>query len=160
MINREIESNIRDDFDSRKAIVLIGARQVGKTTLVEAVAKDSGRVLALNCDNVDDRMNLENKTSTELQNLIAGYDLVVIDEAQRVANIGLTIKMMVDLAKAFNQGVGFAIGLLLLPFVFNLILAFGGAQYMDGSFANTQPDMVEDVVNKARDAVSGDQNDR
>lgn len=40
MINREIESNIRDDFDSRKAIVLIGARQVGKTTLVEAVAKD------------------------------------------------------------------------------------------------------------------------
>ena len=97
MINREIESNIRDDFDSRKAIVLIGARQVGKTTLVEAVAKDAGRVLALNCDNVDDRMSLENKTSTELQNLIAGYDLVVIDEAQRVANIGLTIKMMVDL---------------------------------------------------------------
>ena len=31
---------------------------------------------------------------------------------------------------------------------------------MDGSFANTQPDMVEDVVNKARDAVFGDQNDR
>ena len=44
--------------------------------------------------------------------------------------------------------------------MFNLILAFGGAQYMDGSFANTQPDMVEDVVNKARDAMSGDQNDR
>lgn len=57
-------------------------------------------------------------------------------------NIYFAIKMMVDLAKAFNQGVGFAIGLLLLPFVFNLILAFGGAQYMDGSFANTQPDMV------------------
>lgn len=50
-------------------------------------------------------------------------------------NIYFAIKMMVDLAKAFNQGVGFAIGLLLLPFVFNLILAFGGAQYMDGSFA-------------------------
>lgn len=49
-------------------------------------------------------------------------------------NIYFAIKMMVDLAKAFNQGVGFAIGLLLLPFVFNLILAFGGAQYMDGSF--------------------------
>ena len=75
-------------------------------------------------------------------------------------NIYFAIKMMVDLAKAFNQGVGFAIGLLLLPFVFNLILAFGGAQYMDGSYTNTQPDMVEDVVNKARDAVSGDQNDR
>lgn len=55
-------------------------------------------------------------------------------------NIYFAIKMMVDLAKAFNQGVGFAIGLLLLPFVFNLILAFGGAQYMDGSYTNTQPD--------------------
>ena len=43
-------------------------------------------------------------------------------------NIYFAIKMMVDLATAFNQGVGFAIGLLLLPFVFNLILAFGGAQ--------------------------------
>ena len=74
-------------------------------------------------------------------------------------NIYFAIKMMVDLAKAFNQGVGFAIGLLLLPFVFNLILAFGGAQYMDGSFANTQPDMVENVVSKAKDAVSGNQDD-
>ena len=74
-------------------------------------------------------------------------------------NIYFAIKMMVDLAKAFNQGVGFAIGLLLLPFVFNLILAFGGAQYMDGSFANTQPDMVENVVNKAKDAVSGNRDD-
>lgn len=54
-------------------------------------------------------------------------------------NIYFAIKMMVDLAKAFNQGVGFAIGLLLLPFVFNLILAFGGAQYMDGSYTNTRP---------------------
>lgn len=77
-----------------------------------------------------------------------------------IYNIYFVIKLCIDLAKAFNLGVGFAIGLLLLPFVFNLILAFGGAQYMDGSFANTQPDMVEDVVNKARDAVSGDQNDR
>ena len=54
-------------------------------------------------------------------------------------NIYFAIKMMVDLAKAFNQGVGFAIGLLLLPFVFNLILAFGGAQYMDGSYTNPSP---------------------
>ena len=73
-------------------------------------------------------------------------------------NIYFAIKMMVDLAKAFNQGVGFAIGLLLLPFVFNLILAFGGAQYMDGSYTNTQPDMVENVVNKAKDAISGSHN--
>ena len=54
-----------------------------------------------------------------------------------------------------GSGAGFGIGLLLLPFVFWLILAFGGAQYKDGSYTNTQPDMVEDVVNKAKDVVSG-----
>ena len=70
-------------------------------------------------------------------------------------NIYFIIKMQIDLAKAFNQGAGFGIGLLLLPFVFWLILAFGGAQYKDGSYTNTQPDMVEDVVNKAKDVVSG-----
>lgn len=70
-------------------------------------------------------------------------------------NIYFAIKMMIDLAKAFNLGAGFGIGLLLLPFVFWLILAFGSTQYKDGSYANTQPDMVEDVVNKAKDVVSG-----
>lgn len=70
-------------------------------------------------------------------------------------NIYFAIKMMIDLAKAFNLGAGFGIGLLLLPFVFWLILAFGSTQYKDGSYVNTQPDMVEDVVNKAKDVVSG-----
>ena len=52
---------------------------------------------------------------------------------------------------------GFGIGLL-LPFIFQMILGFGSAQYRDGTRANTQPDMVEDVVNKAKDAVSGSHN--
>lgn len=103
MIKREIQNKIKADFNSHKAIVLIGARQVGKTTLVEAVAKGSGKVLSLNCDNLDDRMSLEGKTSTELRDLLKGYDLVFIDEAQRVANIGLTIKMIVDLKMDIPQ---------------------------------------------------------
>jgi len=74
-------------------------------------------------------------------------------------NIYFVIKMNIDWAKAFNQGVGFGIGLLLLPFIFQLILAFGGEQYRDGSYTNTQPDMVENVVNKAKDTVSGNRDD-
>ena len=58
-----------------------------------------------------------------------------------IYNIYFVIKLCIDLAKAFNLGVGFAIGLLLLPYVFTLILGFGTAQYKDGSFANTQPDI-------------------
>ena len=77
-----------------------------------------------------------------------------------LCNIYFIIKMQIDLAKAFNQGAGFGIGLLLLPFIFQMILGFGSAQYRDGTQANTQPDMVEDVVNKAKDAVSGSHNDQ
>lgn len=54
---------------------------------------------------------------------------------------------------------GFGIGLL-LPSTFQMILGFGSAQYRDGTRANTQPDMVEDVVNKAKDAVSGSHNNQ
>ena len=69
-------------------------------------------------------------------------------------NIYFIIKMQIDRAKAFHQGAGFGIGLLLLPFIVQMILGFGSAQYRDGAQANTQPDMVEDVVNKAKDAIS------
>ena len=70
-------------------------------------------------------------------------------------NIYFGIKLYIDWAKAFHQGVGFAIGMLFLPFIFQMILAFGAYEYRDGSKANTQPDLVRDVVDKARDAVSG-----
>lgn len=88
---------LASDFGCGKVIVVTGARQVGKTTLVEKLAENSERVLQLNCDNMDDRMDLEGKTSTELRALLQGHDLVFIDEAQRVTNIGLAIKMIADL---------------------------------------------------------------
>lgn len=97
MIARIIKKNIEKDIDSGKIIVLIGARQVGKTTLFEQISMGNDQVLQLNCDNYDDRLDLEQKTSTQLRQLINGYKMVVIDEAQRVKNIGLTLKMIADL---------------------------------------------------------------
>lgn len=103
MINRKLNHRILEDFGKGKVIVIIGARQVGKTTLVDSISQDKDRVLKLNCDNSDDRLDIENKSSTELESLMQGYDIVFIDEAQRVSNIGLTIKMMADLKKVRPQ---------------------------------------------------------
>ena len=97
MINRIIKDSIVSDYRRKKVIVLLGARQVGKTTLLSELQDGAGKVLSLNCDNVDDILSLEGKTSTELKHFLAPYDLVFIDEAQRVKNIGLTLKMIGDL---------------------------------------------------------------
>lgn len=97
MIHRIIEQLIENDFSRGKIIVLMGARQVGKTTLFDSVVSGSSNVLRLNCDNYDDRSDLENKTSTELRQLMGNHEVVIIDEAQRAKNIGLSLKMLADL---------------------------------------------------------------
>lgn len=104
MIKRNIESKIVRDFKRNKIITLLGPRQVGKTTLLEQIIEDTGhdKILTLNCDNEDDRTLLQGRSSTELRNLIGNNELIVIDEAQRVENIGLTLKMMGDLKTKSN----------------------------------------------------------
>lgn len=97
MIHRTIEQLIENDFGKGKIITIMGARQVGKTTLYDTIAKDMDGVLRLNCDNYDDRADLEGKTSTELRQLVGNHKVMIIDEAQRVRNIGLTLKMLADL---------------------------------------------------------------
>ena len=97
MIRRSIEPKIIADFKRKKVIVILGARQVGKTTLLDSIAQGKQKILTLNCDNFDDAQALEEKTSTELANMLSAYELVFIDEAQRVKNIGLTLKIIADL---------------------------------------------------------------
>lgn len=70
-----------------------------------------------------------------------------------IYNIYFCIKLYIDWAKAFNMGVGFAIGMLLLPFIFQLILAFGSAQYSNAS-ANNEDDFVTQAVYKTKELAS------
>lgn len=98
MIQRAISDSILDDFSRRKIIVMMGARQVGKTTLLSSLITQEKRTLHLNCDNYDDVALLENRTSSELENILRDYDMVFVDEAQRVKDIGLTLKKIGDLA--------------------------------------------------------------
>ncbi|MBD5261828.1 MAG: ATP-binding protein [Bacteroides sp.] len=104
MIKRNIEAKIIRDFRRNKIITLLGPRQVGKTTLLEQIIEEAGnkKIMTLNCDDDDDRMLLQDKSSTELKNLIGNNDIVMIDEAQRVENIGLTLKKIGDLKTKSN----------------------------------------------------------
>lgn len=97
MIKRIIKGSVLADYRRRKVIVLLGARQVGKTTLLSELQEGKEKILFLNCDNADDVFSMEGKTTTELKHLLSPYELVFIDEAQRVKNIGLTLKMIGDL---------------------------------------------------------------
>ena len=96
MINRIITKSVAADFFQGKVIAILGPRQVGKTTLLSQLSIPITETLWLNCDNIDDCQALENQTTTELQHLVGQKRYVIIDEAQRVKNIGLTLKMMAD----------------------------------------------------------------
>ena len=97
MIERQLKHIIIQDFNRNKVIVILGARQTGKTTLLNELSTNANQLLKLNCDDYDDVQILENRTSSELKQLLTPYDMVLIDEAQRVTDIGLTLKKIGDL---------------------------------------------------------------
>jgi uncharacterized protein len=97
IVKREIQSDIEKRLFKKKVIIIYGARRVGKTTLVREIQKKfQDNSLYLNCDEPDIREALTGKTSTELKSFIGPKQLVIIDEAQRVRNIGITLKLIVD----------------------------------------------------------------
>lgn len=97
MIKRRLEQLITPRLFKGKAIVLTGPRQVGKTTLLRMMmAETDKKTLFWNCDEPDIRQKLSNPTSTQLKADTAQADLVLIDEAQRVQNIGITLKLLID----------------------------------------------------------------
>ncbi len=80
-----------------KAIILLGPRQSGKTTLIKALLAESKQdYLLLNADEPDVRDLLSEATSTRLRTIIGDNRIVCIDEAQRITNIGLTLKLITD----------------------------------------------------------------
>ena len=96
-IERELEKEIKKYLDSKEMLAVVGARQCGKTTLIKQIQqKYADSSLYLNCDEPDIRVNLTNTTSTALKIFFGDKKLIFIDEAQRVENIGLTLKLIVD----------------------------------------------------------------
>jgi predicted AAA+ superfamily ATPase len=80
-----------------KALVIFGPRQVGKTTFCEQLLKKvDKKVIRLNGDDADTRELLAKPNATMLQNVIGTHEIIFIDEAQRIPNAGLLIKIIVD----------------------------------------------------------------
>lgn len=97
-VKRLIEKSIVERIGKHKVILLFGPRQSGKTTLMRTVAEKSGMDhLWLSGDEPDTRGLLTETTSTGLKSLFGKKRLVIIDEAQRIPNIGITLKLCADM---------------------------------------------------------------
>lgn len=97
-VTRKIKDSIKSNFFKGKVIIVYGARQVGKTTLVKELQEEYKDSVYWNCDEPDIQISLQNRTSTELLGMIGSAKVVFLDEAQRVKNIGMTLKLLVDSA--------------------------------------------------------------
>ncbi len=96
MIERTQESAIKSLIGSNKAIILMGARQVGKSTLLHSLLDGDDSVLWLNGDDDDVRELFRSISSTRLKAIVGNRKTVVIDEAQRIEDIGLRLKLITD----------------------------------------------------------------
>lgn len=95
MFERTIQKDIENDFFSGKTIVVLGPRQVGKTTLIQKILQDK-KHLFLNADDSTVRLLLNEPDSYRLQQIIGEHNIVYIDEAQRLPQVGLTLKLITD----------------------------------------------------------------
>ena len=97
MIKRGLEAVIAANLKDNKAIILLGPRQTGKSTLLQLMQPQLKQPIAWwNGDETDIRSLLEKPSSTQLKSLIGNNKTLVIDEAQRIENVGLCIKLITD----------------------------------------------------------------
>ena len=97
MIERIQEKNIHAWLGRGKAIIVVGPRQVGKTTLINRITDNLDlRTLWLTGDDPATRTLFENITLARIKTILGQHEVVVVDEAQRLHNAGLTLKLITD----------------------------------------------------------------
>ena len=97
MIPRELTKSIESKSGDPKAIIILGPRQSGKTTLLKSFLESSKeKAIWFNGDDTDVRQKFEAPSSAKIKKIIGNAKIVVFDEAQRIRNIGLCIKIITD----------------------------------------------------------------
>lgn len=96
MINRFLQPQLESMLGSHKAIIVMGARQVGKSTLLQLLLGQRQDVLWLNGDNNDVQTLFTAISAERIHSLMGTKRVLVIDEAQRIPNIGVQLKIIID----------------------------------------------------------------
>jgi predicted AAA+ superfamily ATPase len=96
MISRILVDRLRQKLFKQKAIIVLGPRQVGKTTLLKNLAFDPNEILWMNADEIDVQQTLSEVSSGSFKALLGKKKIFIIDEAQRIENIGLKLKLITD----------------------------------------------------------------
>jgi predicted AAA+ superfamily ATPase len=100
MIARLSENNITENLFKGKTIIIYGARQVGKTTLVKKLLESYGKDgRYLNCEILSVEQNLKDAEPDKLKAFLGDYKLLVLDEAQNIPNVGKVLKVITDTIK-------------------------------------------------------------
>lgn len=99
MIQRILKEQIKNQMFTGKAFILLGSRQTGKTSLLADIFPSEKDVLWLSGDDVDVQSMMETMTAQRMRTLLGDRKIVVIDEAQRIKDIGLRMKVITDQMK-------------------------------------------------------------
>ena len=95
MYQRYLEEKILKKLNTGKAVVLVGPRQVGKTTLIKEILHNKN-YLFFDGDDPRTRTLLNQPNTQEIRQLLGKHEFIFIDEAQRIEGIGLTMKIITD----------------------------------------------------------------
>jgi uncharacterized protein len=98
MYQRTLKNNIINGFKSGFVTIIYGARRVGKTVLMEQIKQslENNKILTFNGDTQESINALNTNSEIKLTALVKDYDVIFIDEAQKISNITLAIKIIVD----------------------------------------------------------------
>lgn len=96
-IKRTLQDKISERIEPGKVVIIYGARRVGKTILMKEIVNNfNGKIMLLNGEDFDVQTLLANRSVANFRHILSGIDLLAIDEAQNIPDIGSVLKLIVD----------------------------------------------------------------